>query len=279
MHVAGCVPNPKGSHSMHGHTAADAVTPLVAFDATGFIASIEGAALERHPFDHVCLRDLFPADFYRQLLESVPTPAHFHEVRHRDALRADGSSTRLQRYLYPEQVWRLPPAVRARWLPLARLLMSDGLQQAFKQKFRRALEARFDGSIERLNFYPVPTIVRDLPGYRIGIHADVPKKAITVQFYLPTDEAQRHIGTVFHEGARGDAALRTRKMPFLPASGYAFPVQKEASWHSADTVTDTDGERLSIMLTYYVQNTAKTWWIRRLHRLCSFVGLHPNPRI
>jgi hypothetical protein len=130
----------------------------------------------------VCLSDLFPPEFYRQLLASIPADEHFHELRHRDALREDGSSSRLRRYLYPEQIRRLPPAVRKLWLPLARLLVPQDLQEVFKRKFRRALEARFGCPIARLSFYPVPIIVRDLPGYRIGIHTDVMKKAITVQF-------------------------------------------------------------------------------------------------
>jgi hypothetical protein len=253
-------------------------TPIE-LDSHGFTARIDQAALETQPFDHVCLSGLFPPEYYRQLLASIPADEHFHELRHRDALRADGSSTRMRRYLYPEQIWLLPAAVRARWLPLARLLVSQDLQDAFKRKFRRALEARFGCSIDRLSFYPVPIIVRDLPGYRIGIHTDVLKKAITVQFYLPDDDSQMNIGTIFHEGDSGEAALRTRQMPFMPASGYAFPVQAHESWHSAERTSEADGVRRSIMLTYYVQDTAKTWLLRRLDRLRSFFGMHPNPKI
>lgn len=251
----------------------------IPLDEDAFIGSIERASLETQPCDHISLRDLFPPAFYRQLLDSVPPIQHFHELRHRDAIQPDGRSARLRLYLYPEQLWFLPSALRARWAPLARLLMSKKLEDAFKRKFQRALEARFGRSIDRLSFYPIPIIVRDLPGYRIGIHADVPKKAITVQFYLPRDESQKHLGTVFHEGPSGEAALRTRKMQFLPASGYAFPVQKEESWHSAETTTAADGERMSIMLTYYVQNTPSLWFLRRYERLLSFLGMPPNPRI
>lgn len=257
-------------------------TPFAApidLDSRGFLARIDQAPLESMPFDHVCLSGLFPPEYYQQLLASIPAVEHFHELRHRDALRADGSSTRLRRYLYPEQTWLLPAALRKRWLPLARLLVSQDLQDAFKQKFRRALEARFGCHIDQLNFYPIPIVVRDMPGYRIGIHSDVLKKAITVQLYLPDDESQKGIGTIFHEGRDGEAALRTRQMPFMPASGYAFPVQELESWHSAAQTTQADGERLSIMLTYYVQNTPKTWLLRRTDRLRSFFGFHPNPKI
>ena len=264
---------------MSEQTAATPLGATIHLDGPAFIAQIDRTPLGTEPFDHVCLSHLFPPEFYRQLLSSIPSDEHFHELRHRDALRADGSSTRLRRFLYPEQIWRLPAEVRQRWLPLARLMVSKELQDVFKRKFRGALEARFGCPIDKLNFYPIPIIVRDLPGYRIGIHSDVMKKAITVQLYLPADDSQRHLGTIFHEGETGEAAQRTRQMPFMPASGYAFPVQEEESWHSAKTTTEADGERLSIMLTYYVQNTPSTWFLRRAQRLASFFGLHPNPRI
>ncbi|WP_428309580.1 hypothetical protein [Hydrocarboniphaga sp.] len=240
------------------------------------ITRIDEAALETHPFDHVYLRDLFPASLYRELLRNLPERRHFHELSHEDARRPDGSSARLRFYLYPEQLWRLPAEQRRLWQPLSKLLMSRELQDAFKRKFRNALESRFGRGIDQIHLYPVPIVVRDLPGYRIGIHSDVVRKAITVQFYLPEDDAQQHIGTIFHEGRSGEAAQRTTRMPFLPASGYAFPVQAHASWHSAATVAEADGERRSIMLTYYVQNRPKWWLARRIDRLRSALGFHSS---
>jgi hypothetical protein len=240
------------------------------------ISRIDETALETQPFDHVYLQQLFTPEHYRELLKNLPDARFFHELSHEDARRPDGSSTRHRFYLYPEQLRRLPAEQRRLWLPLSRLLMSRELQNAFKRKFRNALEARFGRSIDQLNFYPVPIVVRDLPGYRIGIHSDVMRKAITVQFYLPDDDSQQHIGTIFHEGRTGAAAQRTKKMQFLPASGYAFPVQSQASWHSAATVAEADGERRSIMLTYYVQDRPKWWFARRFDRLRSRFGLHSS---
>ena len=75
------------------------------------------------------------------------------------------------------------------------------------------------------------------------------------------------------------AALRIRKMQFLPASGYAFSVQKSESWHSAEMTTPADDERMSILLTYCVQDTFKHWFSRRYDRLLSFLGMPPDPRI
>src|SRR5690554_6692142 len=72
-------------------------------------------------------------------------------------------------------------------------------KKAFKRKFRAALEERFGKPAEKIGVSPIPILLRDQPGYRIGIHSDKETKAITVQFYLPGDASQEKIGTIFHQ--------------------------------------------------------------------------------
>jgi len=179
-------------------------------------------------------------------------------------------------YLYPELLRRLPEEQRRVWLPIARALCSRELELAFKRKFRRALEERFGKPAEKIGVYPIPILLRDQPGYRIGIHSDVRKKAITVQFYLPADESQRHIGTIFHESNTAPGAERTTQMAFMPSSGYAFPVSLTKSWHSAATTTPADGERVSMMVTYYVADSfaRRLYWKAR--RALLSLGIHSD---
>jgi hypothetical protein len=179
-------------------------------------------------------------------------------------------------YLYPELLMRLPAVLRKTWLPIARALCSRELEQAFKRKFRKALEERFGKRAENIRVYPIPILLRDQPGYKISIHSDVATKAITVQYYLPRDESQRQIGTIFHESNEGTGAEKTTRMPFLPASGYAFPVSLTKSWHSAAETEESDGERVSMMVTYYVADTPFTWLKYRLRRALLWVGWHPE---
>jgi hypothetical protein len=205
---------------------------------------------------------------YPRLLDHLPETRRY---------RADASGVVARRherapkfYLLPEHIMWLPEPQRAYWGKLSRVLRSRDLQEVFKAKFRAALEARFGCSIDRLSFYPVPMLLRDLSGYRIGIHGDALRKAITVQFYLPRDGSQAHMGTVFHEGRNGEAALRTRRLAFLPGAGYAFPVIRHKTWHSVpQPPARTAG---SLMLTYYVQQGPLAWLAQRIHRLAVFIG-------
>jgi hypothetical protein len=203
--------------------------------------------------------------YYGELLDRLPDLERYRELSHRDAMLPNGRSARRKFYLFPEYIALLPAAQRRLWGPLARVLRSRRLENAFKNKFREALERRFGRPVEELSFYPVPILLRDLAGYRIGIHGDSLGKAITVQFYLPRDDSQMHLGTIFHEGRNGEAASRTKALPFRPASGYAFPVLYHETWHSVSLTSG--GERNSLMLTYYVQRAPFGWLFHRLKRV------------
>lgn len=240
------------------------------------VAAVERSEICHQPFDHIYIGDVVEAHTYEALLAALPDRRSYRELRHRDALRPDGTSTRLRMYLFPELLKRLPENQRRVWIPVARALRSRALETAFKHKFRVPLEQRFDKPVEKIGLFPIPILLRDQPGYRIGIHADKNTKAITVQFFLPRDESQRGIGTIFHEGSSGIAAARTTQMPFMPATGYAFPVSLTKSWHSAATTTQSDGERISMMVTYYIADNfaARLYWQAR--RVLLSLGIHPE---
>jgi hypothetical protein len=240
--------------------------------STDLVGRIEATPVETAPVEHLYLEHVFPSDEYQRLLDHLPETRRYRELTHREAMQPDGSSSRRKFYLLPEHIMWLPGGQRAYWRGLSRVLRSREVQEAFKSKFRVALEQRFGCSIDKLSFYPVPMLLRDLGGYRIGIHGDALRKAITVQFYLPRDEAQSHMGTVFHEGRNGEAALRTKRLAFVPAAGYAFPVIRHKSWHSVPQTAASDGERNSLMLTYYVQQGPLAWLAQRIHRLAVFIG-------
>ncbi len=251
----------------HDQAPASSVDPRI-----DIAARVEASPLQTVPFEHVYLEGVFPPAYYRRLLDLLPETRRYREFRHQDAMRADGHSARRKFHLFPEHIMLLPAEQRAFWRDLSRALRSARLQEAFKRKFRTSLEQRFGRPIDRLSFYPVPMLVRDLAGYRIGIHGDSLRKALTVQFYLPRDDSQIHLGTILHEGRDGEAARRTKSLAFRPATGYAFPVVYHRSWHSVARVPATAGERNSLMLTYYVQDGLLGRLAQRLKRLWLFAA-------
>ena len=72
-----------------------------------------------------------------------------------------------------------------------------------------------------------------------------------MQLYLPRDNNNTHIGTIFHDRLPDGSLPKATQMKFARNSGYAFAVG-DNTWHSADPVGAEVETRDSILLTYFV---------------------------
>jgi len=99
----------------------------------GFAAAVERSPLREYPFDHIYMESVLDKESYAALLAAMPVRRFYHQLSHPDAMRSDGSSTRLRLYLYPELLRRLPKEQRRVWMPVARALCSRELEDAFKR--------------------------------------------------------------------------------------------------------------------------------------------------
>jgi hypothetical protein len=155
----------------------------------------------------------------------------------------------------PEVTSRLPPAQRSVWEQVGAALCSEKVRRALVRRLSPGLEKRFGPHHAQVGMYPIPILTRDVPGYRIGIHPDTRHKAVTVHLYLPRDDSLGHVGTVFHRKVPESGYERVRQIPFTPNSGYAFAVGTD-TYHSADVLGPEVVTRDSIILTYYVDQSA-----------------------
>lgn len=96
---------------------------------------------------------------------------------------------------------------------------------------------------------PVAILYRDFGGCAIGVHPDIADKVATMQFSLPEDESQRHLGTTFHV-KEGDRFVEVKTNRFAPNSAYGF-ARTASSWHSVKRLKMTEKPRNSIALTLY----------------------------
>ena len=79
------------------------------------LAAVDKCPVQSDPFDHICTEDLLPQELYPQILEHLPPDEYYGELKHPQALREDGSSTRLQLTLGAERVEKLPEPYRNFW--------------------------------------------------------------------------------------------------------------------------------------------------------------------
>lgn len=227
-------------------TAAKA-EPVSSRVAAHLAGVIERLPLHSVPFDHLVLEQPFPPDLYPSLLANLPADSYYRELKHSDALLPDGRSARLQFPLLAENIARLPALQRAFWTEVVGGLSAAAVQAAYKSRFSAVLERVRGRQLGAIRLRPYCVLFRDIGGYKISIHPDSPRKAITTQYYLPADESQTHLGTLFHvRRADGsfDAGLAMR---FAPNSGYAFAVTP-TSFHSVRPMGPDDRPRNSLMV-------------------------------
>ncbi|HET9651776.1 MAG TPA: hypothetical protein VFP36_06280 [Usitatibacter sp.] len=237
------------------------------------VESIGLAAASPDPFHHLHLREVFPADVYAAMVQALPSPQAYRPMsgRAREARRPDGVPTRTKLHLLPEFIRGLVPSQRAIWEPVGRALCSEPVRDAFTRRLSPGLQKRFGTQHARVRMYPIPMLIRDVTGYRIGIHPDTRHKGMTIQLFLPRDESIRHAGTAFHRRGADGGYEKVRQMPFLPNTGYAFAVGSD-TYHSLDVLGPEIATRDSILLTYYVDHTPWQRVSNRVKRLGNLVA-------
>ena len=202
------------------------------------VAAVDRAELRHQPFDHIYMEDVLDRRNLRTpCSRPCPDRRFYHDLKHRDAVRKDGTSTRLRMYLYPELLARLPaeqtadvacrsPGRFARDSSSRRSSASSGVRSR-------------SGSASRprtLACYPIPILLRDQPGYRIGIHSDVAEEGD----HRPILSAARRIAAEYRhhfprerQGRRSASA--PRKCRFCRRAAMPSRSALTKSWHSAAT--------------------------------------------
>ncbi|MFO0147276.1 MAG: hypothetical protein ACK54C_18545 [Betaproteobacteria bacterium] len=208
---------------------------------------VDATPLEHKPFDHLVLTDPLPPALYSSFLAKLPTDEFYRPLHHSDAMLPDGRSARLQFPLIASNIRRLPDSSRTFWAAVTAGLHSPVVLDAYRRKFAGVLSRVRQKPVEHVRLRPYTTLFRDLGGYKISIHPDSPRKAVTTQFYLPQDDSQQHLGTLFHAREADSSFRLARAMRFAPNSGYAFAVTPH-SYHSVAAMQNGDRPRNSLMI-------------------------------
>ena len=168
-----------------------------------FVAqSVDDARAVEKPFFHLEFDRVFPDDIYAQILRLMPEvlrlPARCTAAAKAMISRghADAREDRPVPGIHPQSAAGEARAV-GRGRP--RALCSEPVKQAFIRRLAPGLSKRFGADFAKVGMYPIPILTRDIPGYLITPHTDTRWKGITVQLYLPDDDANTDIGTIFHE--------------------------------------------------------------------------------
>jgi hypothetical protein len=240
---------------------------------SAFIAkSVDEARAVEKPFFHLEFDRVFPDDIYAQILALKPEARDYRPMhgRSKGLDLDDGTHTRVKIDLFPEYIRNLPAQKKALWDVVGRALCSEPVKQAFIRRLAPGLSKRFGKDFAEVGMFPIPILTRDIPGYLITPHTDTRWKGITVQFYLPGDDLNTDIGTIFHDVLPDGSMPKHTQMKFAQNSGYAFAVGTD-TWHSADAVHNRVKTRDSILLTYFVDQGLLKILRNRGKRLGNFL--------
>jgi len=211
---------------------------------------IHDTPIEKLPFEHLALQSPFNPSLYSEILENLPKDEFYRQLRHHDALLPDGRSARLKFDLLPTNIDRLEGSQKTFWREFTKQMNCNQVNSAYADKFSKVLELVKGKPVGRIKLNSFPVLFRDIAGYKISIHPDSRRKAITTQFYFPADESQAHLGTLLHEKLSDGSFDPGKTIRFAPNSGYAFAVTPD-SWHSVNKMNSGDRPRNSLMIIFY----------------------------
>ena len=213
------------------------------------IYRIANAPMREHPFPHLFVESVFPADFYTSLR------SHWVDS---SSLVCLGESGRVSPGAYPErfilplttdEIEKLPPGRREFWSELSDWLLGPAFLDAVMLKFARYVQGRFRERLEDERFYTDAIVVRDLSNYSLGPHTDSPQKVLAMVFYCPDDDSRRHLGTSIYVpndpdfrcagGPHHDRSAFTRvvTVEYRPNSLFAF-FKTDRAFHGVEHINE-----------------------------------------
>jgi len=213
--------------------------------------------IREYPYPHLLVRDVFPADFYRELRANLLGEGAFKTLGELGRTVGDDYAARLVMPLTPTNVAKLAGAQRAFWDAVGGWMLSGKFGEAMIRKFAPYLQQRL-GDLSKIDFRDEVLIVRDSSSYALGPHTDSPHKVLSFLFYLPADDSQAHLGTSMYapndpgfrcEGGPHYEFAKFRRvltMPYVPNTLFAF-MKTSNSFHGVEPIREA-GVRRDLML-------------------------------
>jgi hypothetical protein len=222
---------------------------------------VANAPLNMFPYPHFYVEKIFPEAFYARLQSMLPTPDDMRPIA--EVRPVKGYKERFVLDLGSEQVAGLPESKQKFWADVSKWLIAGRFSSAVAGRFSQQLQNRFGE--QPAEFYDEALLVQDTTNYALGPHSDAARKVITLLFYLPRDESQKHLGTSLYVPKDSGFSCpggphyphaqfdRVWTMPFLPNSLFAF-AKSERSFHGVEPIADPDCRRWLLLYDVYLRN-------------------------
>lgn len=212
---------------------------------------VANAPILTYPFPHFYIENVFPDAFYQKFMCALPDTQKMRPIK--EVRGVQGYDERFVMQMDKENFDQLPESQRDFWTELNTWMLSGRFANVLAAKFNTYVQERLK-TLGKMKFVNEILLVEDNTNYSLGPHTDSTKKLITVLFYLPKDESQKHLGTSIYlpktpgficEGGPHhprENFNRLQTMPFLPNSMFVF-LKTNNSFHGVERVQDENCKR------------------------------------
>jgi len=219
--------------------------------ATRLLDRFKDAPIKTDPFPHVVIQNLFPADYYEEILRQFPSDEQMIPLS--ETGRTGNAYRERLVTLFDEPGFnRLTPEQRQFWAQLGGWLYNPEFINGIIKLFWPHVKTRVQEVSQLLGWARVrgdALLVSDQTNYGIGPHTDAAHRLVTFLFYLPEDDRFRNFGTSIYTpkdptfSCPGgphypyDQFTHEKTIPFLPNSLLMF-VRTTRSFHGVEPIKD-----------------------------------------
>lgn len=218
-----------------------------AFEAA--LAAIAAAPVQTEPTPYWYCDEVFPTDFYEELLARMPAQNCFTSITDLGWVddKAAHAAKRGVLHFAGDDLSTLPAGLQEFWRTLSRGFRTERFALTMLRKFLPQMAERFGDDVGHMKFSATSMLLSDSGDYALGPHTDRPERVLAALFYLPASSDRPELGTsLYLPKTPGftcpggphhafDDFVNVATMPYLPNSGFCF-FKTDTSFHGVEPV-------------------------------------------
>lgn len=206
-----------------------------------FIDRLRTARVELDPFPHYFLEQVFPDDYYQDLLHQLPASDVYENLYEVTDLKLEHFRHRDQRDMNDGWTEQLPAQLKPFWDSFNEWFMGPQLAHAVLESFSHQRTSWPEISVES-------QFIRHRPGYFLGPHSDLYTKLVVLLLYLAPDNSAEHLGTSLYRPRdpsftcrnskhyNFEDFIRVKTAPYRANSLLAF-IRSDVSFHGLEPLS------------------------------------------
>jgi hypothetical protein len=228
-----------------------------------FASRLREAEVSLDPYPHYCLENIFPDDYYQELLRNLPASDSYNNLYEVTTLKLDHFRHRDQRDMNEGWTDKLPVDQKDFWDDFDSWFLGGELAQAVLQTFADQMDAKFRGQGKWPEVSIESQLIRHRAGYFLGPHSDLFTKLVVLLIYLAPDESAAHLGTSLYRPKDPNFTcpnsthypfsdfVNVKTAPYKANSLLAF-FRSDVSFHGLEPLSESDVETSGRDVIQYV---------------------------